>query len=146
MWGIIICDNVCQWLATGRLFSLGTPFSSTNKTDHHDITEILLEVALNTINHNHNHLFYKYLSFKDILAGTHLKLVVEIYSIWSTCIYLFICLLLVLIKKMRLKDSTSLMPEVIVLFELSFFPPYHGSINAYKFRIQDSDPKINSCS
>jgi hypothetical protein len=25
--------------------------SSTNKTDHHDITEILLNVALNTINH-----------------------------------------------------------------------------------------------
>jgi hypothetical protein len=30
-------------------FSLGTPVSSTNKTDHHDITEILLKVALNTI-------------------------------------------------------------------------------------------------
>jgi hypothetical protein len=25
---------------------LGTPFSTTNKTDHHDITEILLKVAL----------------------------------------------------------------------------------------------------
>jgi len=24
-------------------------YSSTNKTDHHDITEILLKVALNTI-------------------------------------------------------------------------------------------------
>jgi hypothetical protein len=27
--------------------------SSTNKTDCHDITEILLKVALNTINQNH---------------------------------------------------------------------------------------------
>jgi hypothetical protein len=26
-----------------------TPVSSTNKTDHHDITEILLKVVLNTI-------------------------------------------------------------------------------------------------
>jgi hypothetical protein len=26
-------------------FSLGTPISSTNKTDHHEITEILLKVA-----------------------------------------------------------------------------------------------------
>jgi hypothetical protein len=34
------------------LFSLGTPVSSTNKTDHHDITEMLLKVALNTINLN----------------------------------------------------------------------------------------------
>jgi hypothetical protein len=30
-------------------FSPGTPVSSTNKTDCHDITEILLKVALNTI-------------------------------------------------------------------------------------------------
>ena len=29
----------------------GPPVSSTNKTDHHDKTEILLKVALNTINH-----------------------------------------------------------------------------------------------
>ena len=30
-------------------FSPGTPVSYTNKTDRHDITEILLKVALNTI-------------------------------------------------------------------------------------------------
>jgi hypothetical protein len=30
-------------------FSLGFPDSSTNKTNRHDITEILLKVALNTI-------------------------------------------------------------------------------------------------
>jgi hypothetical protein len=41
--------KVCQWLATGRWFSLGLPVSSINKTDHDDITEILLKVALNTI-------------------------------------------------------------------------------------------------
>ena len=45
-----ISDKLCQWLATGRWFSPGTPVSSTNKTDRHDITEILLKVALNTIN------------------------------------------------------------------------------------------------
>jgi hypothetical protein len=32
-----------------NLQNTGTPVSSTNKTDHHDITEILLKVALNTI-------------------------------------------------------------------------------------------------
>ena len=47
-----LCDNVCQWLATGRWFSLGPPVSSTNKTDLHDIAEILLKVALNTIKKN----------------------------------------------------------------------------------------------
>ena len=38
-----------KWLATGRWFSMGTPVSSTNKTDRHDITDILLKVVLNTI-------------------------------------------------------------------------------------------------
>ena len=45
-----ICDKVCKWLATGRWFSPGIPVSSTNKTECHDITEIILKVALNTIN------------------------------------------------------------------------------------------------
>ena len=36
----------CRWL------SPGTPVSSTNKTDGHDIGEILLKVALNTLTFN----------------------------------------------------------------------------------------------
>ena len=47
-----LCDKVCQWLATGRWFSPGTPVSSINKTDSHIITEILLKVSLNTIKPN----------------------------------------------------------------------------------------------
>jgi hypothetical protein len=38
----------------GRWFSPGSPVSSTNKTDRHDITEILLKVALNTIKQTTN--------------------------------------------------------------------------------------------
>jgi hypothetical protein len=51
-WGVLdttLCDKVCQWLARGQWCSPGTPVSSTNKTDRHYITEILLKVALNTI-------------------------------------------------------------------------------------------------
>ena len=44
-----LCDKVCQRLAAGLWFSPGTPVSSTNKT------EILLKVALNTINHQCKH-------------------------------------------------------------------------------------------
>jgi hypothetical protein len=44
-----LCDKVYQWLAICRWFSAGTPVSSTNKTGSHDITEILLKVASNTI-------------------------------------------------------------------------------------------------
>jgi hypothetical protein len=49
-------QDVCK-LTLFTLFSLirsiqyvfGTPVSSTNKSDRHDITEIVLNVALNTI-------------------------------------------------------------------------------------------------
>jgi hypothetical protein len=41
-----LCDKVYQWHAAGRWFSPSTPVSSFR----HDIAEILLKVALNTIN------------------------------------------------------------------------------------------------
>ena len=43
-------DKAYQLFAHGRRFSPGTPASSTTKTGRHDIAEILLNVALNTIN------------------------------------------------------------------------------------------------
>jgi hypothetical protein len=39
-------DKVSQLLSHGRLFSPGTPASSTTKTGRHDIAEILLKVTL----------------------------------------------------------------------------------------------------
>ena len=50
-----LSDEICQWLATGRWFSPSTQVSSTNKTDRHDITEILLKVALSTIKQTNKH-------------------------------------------------------------------------------------------
>ena len=41
--------KVCQWLSEDWWFSPGTPVSSTNKTDCHYITEILLKMAYNTL-------------------------------------------------------------------------------------------------
>jgi hypothetical protein len=49
-----LCDEICQRLATGRWFSQGTPVSSTNKTDHH---EILLKKVLNTITQTQTFMF-----------------------------------------------------------------------------------------
>jgi hypothetical protein len=43
-------DKVYQLLAHSRWFSPGIPASSTTKTGRHDIAEILLKVALSTIN------------------------------------------------------------------------------------------------
>jgi hypothetical protein len=51
----------------GWWVSPGTPVSSTKKTDHHDITEILLKVALNTIKPTKpNHKFEMKISWKKI--------------------------------------------------------------------------------
>jgi hypothetical protein len=52
-----LCDKVCQWLATGRWISPGPAVSPTNKTERHDIAEILLKVALSTI--KQTKMFYK---------------------------------------------------------------------------------------
>jgi hypothetical protein len=48
MWTVIkfVSDNAT---ATGRWFSPDTLASSNNKTDRHDIAEIMLKVALNPI-------------------------------------------------------------------------------------------------
>jgi hypothetical protein len=47
----------------GWWFSLGTPASSTTKTGRHDITEILLKVALNTKNQFNSYHTKKYMFF-----------------------------------------------------------------------------------
>ena len=42
-------QHLLKFVSDFRQFSPGTPVSSTNKTDRHNIAEILLKVALNTI-------------------------------------------------------------------------------------------------
>ena len=50
----VVSSNPTQtrqhYVTHGRWFSLGTPVSSTNKTDIQDITQLLLEMPLNAIN------------------------------------------------------------------------------------------------
>ena len=46
----VASDKGYQLLAHGRWFYPDTPASSTTKTARHDMAEILLNVALNTIN------------------------------------------------------------------------------------------------
>ena len=54
-----LCDKVCQRLVTSQWFSPGPPVSSANKTDLHDIAEILLKVVLNTIKLKFAFTFYR---------------------------------------------------------------------------------------
>ena len=45
-----LCNQCLSPLMAGQWFSPGTLVTSNNKTDCHDITEVVLKVALNTIN------------------------------------------------------------------------------------------------
>ena len=55
-----------KWLAAGRWFTPGNAVTSTNKTDRHDIADILLTVALNTITITHKCCTYKEFTVGDI--------------------------------------------------------------------------------
>jgi hypothetical protein len=60
--------------------------SSTNKTDHHDITEILLKVPLNTINPSTLWPFYCLLIVELWLLATHL-VSLNLSYIFSVTVY-----------------------------------------------------------
>jgi len=67
-----LCDNVCQWLATGRWLSSDNPVSSKNKPDRHNVNAILLNVAQRN-NHNHtllSHMLYNVTYFVPSLSAT----------------------------------------------------------------------------
>ena len=76
------CDNFCQWIATGQWISPGTPVSSTNKTDRHDITAIILKVALNTINLNQIKFWKITFHFKNTgnIKTGHTSLLIDIIN------------------------------------------------------------------
>ena len=55
----------------GPWFFPGTLVSSTNKNDHHDITEICLKVALNNINQTYINVFHVIRWVTKIVLKTH---------------------------------------------------------------------------
>jgi hypothetical protein len=68
-------------IARGRWFSPGTPASSTTKTGRHDIAEILLKVALNTINPNQSNQFQQKWPRDDFCTIKRKLVSYEIYNI-----------------------------------------------------------------
>ena len=75
--------------------SPGTPVSSTNKTDLHDITEILLNVALNIINQTKEDMYHVW-SHDLLICAHNLKFCVRNFE---TCAQLLIfCALLIILR------------------------------------------------
>ena len=64
---------------------LCTPVSSTNKTDNHDIAEILLKVALKTITITPNTFIYMYIIYIQMYIINILCIVVIISIIITQC-------------------------------------------------------------
>jgi hypothetical protein len=55
-----LCDKSLSVTCNRSVVFSGTPVSSTNKTELHDIAEILLKVALNTLTHCHFLFYFQY--------------------------------------------------------------------------------------
>ena len=133
-----LCDQVCQWLVTGRWFSLYSQVSSINKTDCHNITEILLKVALNTITltlttlqceliyFQRNYVFYMKIAaliylppslIVNIKLGSNSSSIMYIFP-YSTCFYTVLgfdkWFIIIMICKLYVMGSTLL----FLFFEL----------------------------
>jgi len=77
-------DQVYQLLAHGRWFSLGTPASSTTETSRHDIADILLKVALNTINQIKSNPFISKRGPLVFVIQSHFFLLLShVYILWK---------------------------------------------------------------
>ena len=73
-----LCDKVCQWLTTGRWFSPGNLISSTNIENwHHYVTEILLNVVINTVTPN----LEQDSSLISVLSLLHVSTIIGEYSV-----------------------------------------------------------------
>jgi hypothetical protein len=73
-----LCDEICQCLVTDLWFSPGTSVSSTNKTDCHNMTEILLKVALSTIYNTNLYLLF-FSHFLPCVVGLWCYIIIYIY-------------------------------------------------------------------
>ena len=65
---------VSDLLTAGCWFSPGTLFSSCNKTDHHDITEILLKVALHHSPNNYICILWESRQFMNFQHMNHQRI------------------------------------------------------------------------
>jgi hypothetical protein len=67
-------------------FSPGPPVSSNNKTDHHDIAEILLKVTLNITNQPNQANCYLVETFKAAVSSIKCWFMEPVNSVWPSSI------------------------------------------------------------
>jgi hypothetical protein len=88
-----LCDKVCQWLAVGRWFSPGTPVSSTNKTDRHDInTKAKYSQSIMIFLNQIVMVVQKYISLLSCFKYIKLYSLLQIHK--NKCVYVLVSLLI----------------------------------------------------
>jgi hypothetical protein len=82
----VVSDKVYQLLPHGRQFSPGTPASSTTKTGHHDVAEMLLKMDIrNGITFTkYLCLIWSYTCCVDVLCPLITKQIINGLYIWAT--------------------------------------------------------------
>ena len=81
MLALYLCLTIGWWLSSG------IPVSSTNKTDRHDITEILLKVALNIINQAKHILMSSYEHISKKLSAAVITLKVDLSLLFKPILF-----------------------------------------------------------
>jgi hypothetical protein len=76
-------DKVCKWLEASQWFSLGTPISSTNKTDSHDIHSKwnIVESGIKPHKTNQTKIFFSILWFIYYIRNKYIFLTWWIFEI-----------------------------------------------------------------
>ena len=114
-----LCDKFCQWLVTGQWFSWSPPVFSTNKTDCHDMTEVLLKVALNTIKQtNRQLLLLLQIVFVSSATVSNMTIVLLIYTSLTVVSHVNIDWLEISVESAKKNWSPVL---ISVLFNLIYF-------------------------
>jgi len=79
-----LCDKVCQWLPTGRFFFLQVlRFLQQIKLNRHYIAEILLKVALNTLNQPLMGFSFSYPIIQSFCMQKCILIVLQIINQWK---------------------------------------------------------------
>jgi hypothetical protein len=98
----------------GRWFSPGTPASSTTKTGRYDITEILLKVALNTINQS-----IQLYRCDSILVWPFELYLLRWWRSYGCCIYNYLYIYNQRLSPLKLWVQIPLMPD---LYSIQHYP------------------------